>query len=101
MTEHVKDKKFVITGRLATFSRDEAIELIKKNGGVIQPMVTPKTDYLVKGYFQLDLFNEDKKTRKLRITVWEEIWINSTYLSLRGKPSCASAGPYRHAATYL
>ena len=28
-------------------------------------MVTPKTDYLVKGYFQLDLFNEDKKTRKL------------------------------------
>lgn len=65
MSEHVKDKKFVITGRLATFSRDEAIELIKNNGAVIQPMVTPKTDYLVKGYFQLDLFNEDKKTRKL------------------------------------
>ena len=65
MAEHVKDKKFVITGRLATFSRDEAIELIKNNGSVIQPMVTPKTDYLVKGYFQLDLFNEDKKTRKL------------------------------------
>lgn len=65
MAEHVKDKKFVITGRLARFSRDEAIELIKKNGGVIQPMVTPKTDYLVKGYFQLDLFNENKKTRKL------------------------------------
>lgn len=65
MAEYVKDKKFVITARLATFYRDEAIELIKKNGGVIQPMVTPKTDYLVKGYFQLDLFTEDKKTRKV------------------------------------
>lgn len=50
MAEHVKDKKFVITGRLATFSRDEAIELIKNKGAMIQPMVTPKTDYLVIGF---------------------------------------------------
>ncbi len=40
---------FVITGTLPTLSRDEASELIKKNGGKAAGSVSKKTSYVVAG----------------------------------------------------
>lgn len=42
-------KTFVITGTLENYSREEAGELIKKNGGSITSAISSKTDYLVVG----------------------------------------------------
>lgn len=43
------NKLFVITGTLPTLSRDEAKELIEKNGGRTQSSVSSRTDYLLAG----------------------------------------------------
>ena len=40
---------FVITGTLPTMTRDEASELIKKNGGKVSGSVSKKTSYVVAG----------------------------------------------------
>ncbi len=40
---------FVLTGTLPTMSRDEASELIKKNGGKVSGSVSKKTSYVVAG----------------------------------------------------
>jgi DNA ligase (NAD+) len=43
------NKTFVITGTLPTLSRDEAKELIEKNGGKVSGSVSSKTSYLLTG----------------------------------------------------
>ena len=49
------DKKyFVLTGRLNAMSREEAIKAIIQHGGIVQHMVTPQTNYLIVGGFQLN-----------------------------------------------
>lgn len=45
----LKDKAFVITGTLASMTRDEASALIQQAGGKVSGSVTKKTDYLVVG----------------------------------------------------
>ena len=40
---------FVITGTLPTMTRDEASDLIKKNGGKVSGSVSKKTSYVVAG----------------------------------------------------
>jgi len=45
----VTGKTFVLTGTLATLSRDEAKEIIKKFGGKVAGSVSQKTDYVVLG----------------------------------------------------
>ena len=42
-------KTFVLTGELTSFTRDEAKDMIKAQGGVVTNSVTGKTDYLVVG----------------------------------------------------
>ncbi len=42
-------KTFVVTGTLARLSRDEAKDLIKKNGGKVSSSVSKSTDYVVVG----------------------------------------------------
>ena len=42
-------KRFVVTGSLATFSRDEAAARIRAQGGTFQTSVAKDTDYLVAG----------------------------------------------------
>ena len=42
-------KVFVLTGTLATMTRDEASELIKQNGGKTSSSVSKKTDYVLAG----------------------------------------------------
>jgi len=57
LTEAVKTEKadtlagltFVLTGTLPTMTRDEASELIKKNGGKVSGSVSKKTSYVVAG----------------------------------------------------
>lgn len=43
------NKTFVITGTLPTLKRDEARELIEKNGGKVSDSISAKTDYLIAG----------------------------------------------------
>ena len=43
------NKVFVITGTLPTLSREEAKELIEKNGGKVSGSVSSRTDYLLAG----------------------------------------------------
>jgi DNA ligase (NAD+) len=45
----LEGKQFVLTGRLARFSRDEAKQMIEQRGGRVTGSVTKKTDYLVVG----------------------------------------------------
>lgn len=40
---------FVVTGKLPTMSRDEAVEFIEKNGGRVSGSVSKKTNYLLAG----------------------------------------------------
>ncbi|MGE5325361.1 MAG: BRCT domain-containing protein, partial [Actinomycetota bacterium] len=42
-------KTFVLTGTLATYSRDEAKRLIEDAGGKVSGSVSKKTDYVVAG----------------------------------------------------
>ena len=42
-------RTYVITGTLETMSRDEAKDLIKKNGGKVSSSVSAQTDYVVVG----------------------------------------------------
>jgi DNA ligase (NAD+) len=42
-------KTFVVTGTLPTLKRDEAKDLIQKNGGKMSDSISTKTDYLVAG----------------------------------------------------
>lgn len=42
-------KTFVLTGELSSFTRDEAKDMIRKNGGSVSSSVSRKTDYVVAG----------------------------------------------------
>ncbi len=47
--ETLRGLTFVLTGTLPTMTRDEAAELIKKNGGKVSGSVSKKTSYVVAG----------------------------------------------------
>ena len=47
--ERFAGKQFVLTGTLATFTRDEARALIEARGGRVNSSVSKKTDYVVAG----------------------------------------------------
>lgn len=59
------DKNIVLTGSLNAMKREEAIDEIKKSGGLVQNFVTDKTDILVLAPKQLDVFGSDTRSRKL------------------------------------
>lgn len=60
----IKNRTFVFTGSLGYLRRKDAESFIESKGGFIQKMVSTKTDYLVVGSHQLNLFEEDRLTRK-------------------------------------
>jgi DNA ligase (NAD+) len=59
----------VITGTLPTFSREQAKELIQKNGGKVTDSVSKKTDYLVAGE---NAGSKLDKARQLGVKVLDE-----------------------------
>lgn len=57
-------KNIVITGSLRPLTREEAIRFLESKGAVVQNYISNKTDILVLGHKQLDLFNPDKRSKK-------------------------------------
>jgi len=62
-------KTFVLTGTLATYTRDEASELIKERGGKVIGSVSAKTDYLLVGE---DAGSKLDKAKALNVTLLTE-----------------------------
>ncbi len=60
---------FVLTGTLPTMTRDEASELIKKNGGKVSSSVSKKTSYVVAGE---EAGSKLTKAQTLGVTVIDE-----------------------------
>jgi DNA ligase (NAD+) len=65
----LKDKTFVLTGALATMTRDEASEAIKKLGGKVSSDVSKNTDYVVVGDSPGSKFD---RAKKLSIAILDE-----------------------------
>lgn len=57
-------KNIVITGSLRPLTREEAIRFLESKGAVVQNYVSSKTDILVLGHKQLNLFDPDKRSKK-------------------------------------
>lgn len=67
--EHIKGKKFVLTGTLPTMKRSEAKSLIMKYGGEVTTAVSKKTDYVVAGDEPGSKYD---KAKKLGINILNE-----------------------------
>jgi DNA ligase (NAD+) len=65
----LRDKTFVLTGALATMTRDEASEAIKKLGGKVSSAVSKNTDYVVVGDSPGSKFD---RAKKLSIAILDE-----------------------------
>jgi DNA ligase (NAD+) len=62
-------KTFVLTGTLATYSRDEAKKMIEDAGGKVTGSVSKKTDYLVAG---ADAGSKLDKAKELGVAIIDE-----------------------------
>ena len=69
VTHPFNDKTFVLTGKLHSFSREEAAELIEIRGGRVSSSVSSKTDFLLSGE---DAGSKLDKAKALGITVLTE-----------------------------
>ena len=64
-----KDKTVVLTGKLTTYTRQEAKEKIENLGGKVTGSVSKKTDIVVAGE---DAGSKRTKAESLGITIWDE-----------------------------
>jgi DNA ligase (NAD+) len=69
LDERFAGKQFVLTGKLTTFSRDEARLLIEERGGRVNSSVSKKTDYVVAGE---EAGSKLDKALSLRVTIIDE-----------------------------
>lgn len=65
----LEGKTFVLTGTLPTMTRDEASDLIKKNGGKVSGSVSKKTSFVVAGE---EAGSKLTKAKELGVTVIDE-----------------------------
>jgi DNA ligase (NAD+) len=72
-------KTFVLTGRLASMSRDEAGEIIRELGGSVSGSVSKKTHYVVAGD---DAGTKLRKATELGLRILDE----DQFLKLAGRP---------------
>lgn len=63
------NKKFVITGTLNKYSRDEVKAIVENNGGTTSESVSKKTDVVIVGR---DAGSKYDKALKLGIEIWDE-----------------------------
>lgn len=63
------NKKVVLTGKLTTYTRNEAKEKIEKMGGTVTGSVSKKTDLVIAG---MDAGSKLTKAKDLDITIWDE-----------------------------
>src|SRR5262249_535995 len=62
-------KRFVLTGTLANYTRDEAKKLIEDAGGKVAGSVSKKTDYVVAG---VEAGSKLDKAKEVGVTVIDE-----------------------------
>jgi DNA ligase (NAD+) len=77
-TRDLEGKTFVLTGKLASLSRDEAGDLIRARGGAVTGNVSKKTDFVVVGE---DAGSKLKKANELGLKLLDE----SEFLALLGR----------------
>ena len=63
------NKKFVVTGTLDKYSRDEVKQIIENNGGLTSESVSKKNDVVIVGK---DDGSKYDKALKLGIEIWDE-----------------------------
>ena len=68
-TGPLADKKIVLTGTLANYTRDEMREILENLGARVQSSVSPKTDIVLAG---VDAGSKLQKATELGITIWSE-----------------------------
>jgi DNA ligase (NAD+) len=68
-SERLKGKIFVLTGTLATLTRDEASELIRRHGGAVKSSVSKNTSYVLAGE---EAGSKLADARKLGVAVIDE-----------------------------
>lgn len=71
--ERFKGMTFVLTGKLASYSRNEATEVIKKYGGKVSSSVSSKTTYVLAGE---DGGSKLKRASELGVKIIDEIEFN-------------------------
>ena len=64
MTGKISGKTVVVTGSLRPMTRKEVIDFLMSQGAVVQGYVSPKTDILMTGHKQLNLFQPDYRSKK-------------------------------------
>ncbi|WP_156291005.1 NAD-dependent DNA ligase LigA [Oceanobacillus salinisoli] len=62
-------KTVVLTGKMESYTRSEAKELIEALGGSVTGSVSKKTDFLIAGE---DAGSKYEKAQKLGVTIWDE-----------------------------
>jgi len=77
-SQELEQKKFVLTGKLPSFTRKEATALIEKHGGSTTSSVSSNTDYLLAGESPGSKY---EKAQKLNIPILDE----ATFLELIGE----------------
>ena len=63
------NKKFVVTGTLSNYGRDEVKNIIENNGGTTSDSVSKKTDVVIVGE---NAGSKYDKAIKLGIEIWDE-----------------------------
>lgn len=65
----LKEKTFVLTGKLPNFTREQIKDMIRKEGGKISSSISKKTDYLIAGHSPGSKY---QKAQKLGVRVVDE-----------------------------
>ncbi|MDO4634855.1 MAG: BRCT domain-containing protein [Streptococcus sp.] len=60
----IAGKIVVITGSLRPMTRQEVTTFLEEKGAIVQAYISSRTDILIAGHKQLNLFEPDKRSKK-------------------------------------